>query len=128
MRLLSRCLILESHGLEGGVVSRYPWELACPHVLSDATVPRRAIPTDRRSSRGLSFLCAYTCSSRAWVTADGGTRGPMQEGDPAFCALRDLLRLVCRQVSLESWLGRGAEGDPARAGIGDRGRQGFGLF
>lgn len=48
--------------------------------------------------RGLSFLCAYSCSSRRWVQAGGGNKGPLDDGNPAFAALKDLLRLVCRQV------------------------------
>lgn len=53
------------------------------------------------SRRGLSFLCAYTCSSRRWVQASGGTKGPLEDDNPAFSALKDLLRLVCGQASGE---------------------------
>ena len=55
--------------------------------------------------RGLSFLCAYACSSRGWLQAVGGTRGPLEDGDPAFAALRELLRLVCRQVCVSFGFG-----------------------
>ncbi|CAN0334474.1 unnamed protein product, partial [Hapterophycus canaliculatus] len=52
----------------------------------------------QRTFRALSFLCAYSCSSRRWVRAGGGTKGPLEDGNPAFAALKDLLKLVCRQV------------------------------
>ncbi|CAM9881923.1 unnamed protein product, partial [Ectocarpus sp. 13 AM-2016] len=52
----------------------------------------------QRTFRGLSFLCAYTCSSRRWVQASGGTKGPLEDDNRAFSALKDLLRLVCGQA------------------------------
>ncbi|CAM9760664.1 unnamed protein product, partial [Ectocarpus sp. 12 AP-2014] len=54
----------------------------------------------QRTFRGLSFLCAYTCSSRRWVQASGGTKGPLEDDNRSFSALKDLLRLVCGQVEI----------------------------
>ncbi|CAN0432279.1 unnamed protein product, partial [Discosporangium mesarthrocarpum] len=79
--------------------SRFPSALRFLEALISKSEARLGPLVLHRTFRGLSFLCAFATSSRVWVNAkEEGHREPFRQSDPAYKALCELLRGVCRQV------------------------------
>lgn len=89
-----------SDSLDHVVEERFPLALSFFQALVRISEGRLGPLALQRTFLGLSFLCSYACSSRGWVHAGGGKRGPLKDSDPSLCTLKELLRLVCRQVQI----------------------------
>ena len=77
---------------------RFPFALTFFEALVRTSEGRLGPLALQRAFLGLSFLCSYACSSKGWVQAGLGDRGPLRDSDPALRTLKNLLKLVCRQV------------------------------